>query len=224
MCKGVFYVGLDLGQSRDHTAIAVVERRNGRLMVRYLERLALGTTYPRVVARVRKLVRSEALRGRCAVVADGTGMGAPVVDLLRASRLGCEVTPVTITGGRRESRRPAGWSVPKWVLIGGLRASLERGEVRIARRMRDTGTLVRELGDVRMTAGRAGRVRIGADGYGEHDDLAIALALACWGAKKQEKRKGDMRLPVPCYYSTTSHSFLWPLPDPFQLRQRSSLL
>ncbi len=188
MCRQVFYVGLDVGQRRDPTAIAVVERRNGRLMVRYLERIALGTPYPRVVERVRKLVGSEVLRGRCAVVVDGTGVGAPGVDWLRASRPGCEVTAVTITSGERESCRTAVWSVPKQKLIRELEAVLARGELRIARRIREAGTLVRELGDVRMTVGRgAGRVRIGADGYGEHDDLVIAVALACWRARKKEK-------------------------------------
>jgi hypothetical protein len=122
------------------------------------------------------------------VVVDGTGVGAAVVDLLRASRPGCEVTAVTITSGKRESCKAAAWSVPKRNLIGELQAVLARGELRIARRMREAGALVRELGDVRMTAGRgAGRVRIGADGYGEHDDLAIAVALACWRAQKKEK-------------------------------------
>jgi hypothetical protein len=33
-----------------------------------------------------------------------------------------------------------------------------------------------------MTVGASGRARLGADGHGEHDDLAIALALACWKA------------------------------------------
>jgi hypothetical protein len=99
------------------------------------------------------------------------------------------VTAVTITSGKRESCKAAVWSVPKRNLIGELQAVLERGELRIARRMRETGALVRELGDVRMTPGRrAGRVRIGADRYGEHDDLVIALALACWRAKKKEKK------------------------------------
>ena len=28
-------------------------------------------------------------------------------------------------------------------------------------------------------------MRMGADGGGEHDDLVIALALACWRAKGQ---------------------------------------
>jgi hypothetical protein len=29
---------------------------------------------------------------------------------------------------------------------------------------------------------------VGADGYGEHDDLVIALALACWRARRRQNR------------------------------------
>ena len=39
-----------------------------------------------------------------------------------------------------------------------------------------------------------GRVRIGADGCGEHDDLVIALALACWRAKRKENGERGQRL------------------------------
>jgi hypothetical protein len=38
-------------------------------------------------------------------------------------------------------------------------------------------------------------VRMGADGYGEHDDLVIALALACWRARRREVVFGTQRLP-----------------------------
>ena len=31
----------------------------------------------------------------------------------------------------------------------------------------------------------AGRVRMGAEGCGEHDDPVIALALACWRARRR---------------------------------------
>jgi hypothetical protein len=37
-------------------------------------------------------------------------------------------------------------------------------------------------------------VRLGADGCGEHDDLVIALALACWRAKRGQIGFGTGRL------------------------------
>ena len=65
--------------------------------------------------------------------------------------------------------------------------------MKIARRMKETGPLVRELTDVRLTAGNGGRLRMGADRSGQHDDLVMALALACWRAKRTEI--GTRRLP-----------------------------
>ena len=65
------FVGLHLGQSQDPSALPVVERaevfpgevdwvtyerrRPLRFRVLYLERMLLGTLYPRVVERVRRL-------------------------------------------------------------------------------------------------------------------------------------------------------------------------
>ena len=98
----MFYVGVDLGQARDFTAIAVVERaglqdgwdpvvyawkKKTVLRVRYLERVPLGTAYPDVVERVVGVTRAPKLTGRCDLALDATGVGRPVVDLLEGRRL-----------------------------------------------------------------------------------------------------------------------------------------
>jgi threonine dehydrogenase-like Zn-dependent dehydrogenase len=175
----MYFLGLDLGQKRDYSAVVVVERVDHRrafqgtefekLNVRYVERLPLGTPYPVVVERMREIVQSDELCGDCALAVDATGVGVPVVDMLRAARLGCEVMAVTITGGGRES---AG-SVPKRDLLAGVEVLLEKGQLRIGK-VREAARLGREL----MA------MRTGKDG-GEHDDLVIALALACWRARRR---------------------------------------
>jgi phage FluMu gp28-like protein len=199
----MYYVGLDLGQKQDHSAIAVVEDefRGPGLTVRHVERVPLGTKYPAVVERVRALVWEDEMRRMgCGVAVDATGVGAPVVDLLWAAALGCEVAAVTITGGGQESkRRPGEWSVPKRDLMAGVQVGLEQGELRIAKGLRETGVLVEELLDLRMTVRATGRVRVGADGAGEHDDLAMAVALAVWMARRPKPGLnnfcGKIRLP-----------------------------
>ena len=183
-----------MGKRHDHTAMAVVEKVKDMLLVRHLERVPLGTPYTGVVARVVEIVQQV---GSCAVVVDGTGVGEPVVDALRRSGLGCEITAVTITGGERQSRAGLRSSVPKQDLIAGVQMAMEKGHLRVARKLEDAGALVKELLNVRITAGlAAGKVRIGADGYGEHDDLVIALALACWRAQRRENGFGGGLLPV----------------------------
>jgi len=95
-----YFVGVDLGQSRDYTAVAVIDRaeetgdwdavqyawrKKVSLRLRHLERIALGTPYPEVVARVREITRSNELRERCQVMVDATGVGRPVVDQMRSA-------------------------------------------------------------------------------------------------------------------------------------------
>jgi len=197
----MFYIGLDLGQRRDYSAIIIIERLDHRrafqgtsfdkLLVRYAERLPLGMPYPKVVERVRAIVQSCRLLGNCVLVVDATGVGAPVVDMLRAAQLGCDVCAVTITGGTRGESKG---SVPKQDLIAGVQVLLESGKLRIGK-LREAAGLVRELKSVRMSVSGSGRVQSGAGGYGEHDDLAIALALACWRAKERKANgEGTRRL------------------------------
>lgn len=205
----MFTIGLDLGQRQDFSAIAVVQRRDERrayttsvfhsMALRLIERVPLGTPYPMVVERVREMVDNPALEGQCRVVVDATGVGAPVVDLLRAADLGCEICAVTITGGDKEvangsARGVTRWSVPKRDLISGVEMLLEKRELRIAKDMKDAGTLIRELMDMQQVTKTNGRVRMGADGCGQHDDLVIALALACWKAQKVTSGYGTVRL------------------------------
>lgn len=193
-----YFAGLDLGQKQDYTAIAVVERaevKTGfdwvkwapvieiRHSLRHLERVPLGTSYPDVVARVREVVRSGKLAGCCTLVADATGVGAPVMDLLRASGLGCGLTPVTITGGEKPSRDGSMWRVPKRDLVVGLQLMLETGEFRIAAGLREAETFVAELTNMRVKVSASGHEGFAVWREGTHDDLVLAVALACWRAK-----------------------------------------
>ena len=185
-----YLVGLDLGKSYDPSALVVIEENRGLLDVRYLGRAPLGTHYPRVVEWVRHVLMLDEVKGKAGLVVDGTGVGAPVVDMLRAARLGCEVTDVRITSGEREHSNGSQHlaplvHVPKRDLIAGLQVAMGNRELRISPKLADTPVLVRELMDMKMTYLDRGRVRMGADGFGEHDDLVIALALAVWRARRK---------------------------------------
>ena len=150
-----YFVGVDLGQSRDFTAIAVVERaeKTGAwdpvgyawrkvvaLELRYLERMALGTPYPEVVERVAQVTRSGELDGRCHLAVDGTGVGRPVVDLLRRARPNCVLLPAMITSGDRETQGrgllPGSEARPDRTVTGtvAVRGAADRGGVGARRR------------------------------------------------------------------------------------------
>jgi hypothetical protein len=204
-----FYLGLDLGQRADYSAIAVVERveaewarfdyvqwlrRTGReearFAVRHLERMALGTSYVAVAERVREMAGSTELRGRATVVVDGTGVGAAVVDLLRGPGIDCELVPVQITGGGRARQDGGAWNVPKRDLIGVVQVLLEQRRLKFAADLPRMQTLVEELMAMRVRVTEAGMEQFGAWREGSHDDLALALALGCWRAKGDERVVG----------------------------------
>jgi hypothetical protein len=139
---GQYFVGLDLGQSQDFTAIAVLERaelsgewdpvvharrKTIALRLRHLERVPLGTPYTEVVERVVVVTRSGELAGRCHLIADATGVGQPVMDMLRRAGLGStRLWPVMITGGDTETYANGHYRVPKRDLIVGLQLLLQR--------------------------------------------------------------------------------------------------
>ena len=66
-------------------------RRPLRFRVLYLEQMLLGTPYPKVVERVRQVVGRSAQKGQCTLVMDATGLGTPVLDMLRIANLGAEL-------------------------------------------------------------------------------------------------------------------------------------
>lgn len=191
------FLGLDLGQSKDFTALALVERladppyqdapeeappTHRRYELRGLERCKLGTPYPAVVARVAELLRGAPLRGRAYLVADATGVGRPVVDLLRQA--GLRPVPVTIHGGAQLTRDPVtGYlNVPKRELISGAQVQLQAKRLKIATGLAEARTLVSELLSFEVKISDAGTDTYGAWREGAHDDLVFALALAVWYA------------------------------------------
>jgi hypothetical protein len=196
-------MGVDLGQSRDYTAMAVVERREGpgewdaaqyafrkraELVVVYLERAPLGTSYGWVVARVKDVANQVAPVG---VAIDATGLGRPVVDLVRAAGLRGRIWPVVLTGGETEREGDGVWRTPKRDLLVGMKVLMEKKEIGLAQGMKLGKALVEEFGRIRATWTRSGGVRIEGKG---HDDLVVAVGLAVWGAKKKWGRKvsGDV--------------------------------
>ena len=66
--------------------------------LRYLQRLPLGTSYPDIVRHVQEMLQRPELAKKTQLVVDATGVGRPVVDLLREAQINPMIA-VTITGG-----------------------------------------------------------------------------------------------------------------------------
>jgi hypothetical protein len=208
-----FYLGLDLGQSADYTALAVVHKVDvydsdtgefrEELRLRHLERLALRTPYPDIVEHVVALLRREELhpwevdRRRSkrqthpTLVVDNTGVGAPVTDLFTKKKV--KFVGVTITGGTSVTRLGAyKYGVPKRDLVSALEVPFHAGEFIIAEDLELRPTLEKELQGFK----RKIKLDTGHDSYehwreGDHDDLVLACAVATWWARL---RRGNTRL------------------------------
>ena len=216
-----YVVGVDLGQASDPTAIAVIEAREVvekaedgtrssprlKLDVRHLERLPLRMSYVEQVAYVAALMRRPPLRPdgseqmrpgvrstlpRTSLVIDRTGVGRPVFDMFKVPRL--KPAGITITSGDHETREPdgSGWRVAKLLLVSGLQAALHAGDLKVAADLTEAPVLVRELQDFRASITETGYARFGAR-EGAHDDLVLAVAIACWWAEQRTRNRVRVR-------------------------------
>src|ERR1019366_2873206 len=101
--------------------------------------------------------------------------------------------PVTITSGDTRNVSHGNHRVPKRDLVVGLQVLLQRGGLRIAADLRDAPTLLTELMDMRVKVSTAGNEQFGAWREGTHDDLVLAVALACWAVEiAYPKRAGQL--------------------------------
>jgi len=195
-----FYIGVDLGKLRDHSALVTIERFStyaGRdpvyvcdvyrwtNAVRAAERLRIGTSYPRVIAHIRDLVVAAAPLGPVTLTVDATGVGQPVVDSLRLAQLPCRLIPVTITAGEHATRSAKGESVPKRELM-----VVFADAPRPARAIATSGPRRR-----RALLDELASMTRNLEAASGHDDLALALALAAWPLRPRPKSATNPTAP-----------------------------
>jgi hypothetical protein len=202
-----FVIGLDLGQERDPSAIAIIEQvlpspseaAEGGLPeleyhVRHLERFELGTEYPVIADAVVALMNDPILLERTILVVDATGVGAGVVGLLH--RHGLRPAAITITGGDSVSRSRRGWRVPKRDIVSVLQVLFQTRRVKIAPELDLSDDLFEEL--LNFTARINSRMTktFSPLKNDQHDDLVIALALPCHFLERLRPRLGIVQAKV----------------------------
>jgi hypothetical protein len=189
-----FFIGLDLGQRRDHTAIVVLETAdisskdrspvtfaptvNTRRTVRHIERLPLGTPYPAVVERATRIANKLAELAPTSLIMDATGGGIAVKEMFQNPVAKWRFAPVMIGWGHRENYTDGFWRVSKMDLVGRLQLAFDFNHFTIEPSLERTETLIEELASMRGFQRKQGRI-IEAPGR-NHDDLAIALMHAWW--------------------------------------------
>lgn len=184
------YIGLDLGQRRDHTALAVVSAvewtigrdpvtfnwiKHREFRITHLERIPLDVPYTKVPGMVRDRVIEANLTARVTIAVDASGPGLPVADLLKHAELPASVFPVIITGGNGNSKVPnkGVYTIPRKDLLSLLRIAIESRRLKASRHFALRGDFLAELASLAPES---------ADHTRGHDDLVFAVALAIWAA------------------------------------------
>jgi hypothetical protein len=180
-------VGVDIGQRIDPTAIVVAEapaEAHGAFVVRHLERLSLGTPYPRVAERVAEVAHQLEERARGSdlwLVLDATGVGRPVVDLVREAlgktRFRVSAATFTATDRLEGGSRSKELKVGKAWLVSRLQALLQTGRIHLPETA-EARALASELTTYEIRVSDHASVLAGAFKTGAHDDLVTALGLA----------------------------------------------
>lgn len=191
----VVRVGADIGKKTDPTAIIVTEEQDrggvDHYVSRLVERLRIGTPYPAVADRIVEIVRNLEARSearawtdndfRIETWIDATGVGLPIVDLVREQ--GVNARAAIFTGSDKLTEHPDDVvSIGKAFMIGRLQVLLQADRLHLPINA-EAAALVTELADYQIEVSERAHVSFNAPS-GKHDDLVIALGLSVGPGKR----------------------------------------
>jgi hypothetical protein len=192
-----WYIGLDLGQQSNYTAMACLEQTwqasprgapEAHYACRYLARWR-QVSYPEQVTQVATLLAAPELEDR-ALIVDQTGVGRAVFDMLKDA--GLDPIGVSIHGGDTVTHQGAEYRVPKRDLVATVAVLLQARRLTISKALPLAATLTHELLNFRVTIDpRTAHDSYAAWREADHDDLVLAVALACWAGEQ------DIGAPLP---------------------------
>ncbi len=220
---GLVRVGVDIGQRHDYTAVVVaeVEQRQDvdHYVVRLIERLPLDTKYPDVALRVAQVVLNLKERSRSLEDIDGdfmtqcwvdaTGVGLPVVDLIREH--GVSVTAALFTASEHLNEKPGQIvTIGKSFMVGRLQTLLQAGRLHLPITV-EAQILVDELKSYEISVTPKANATFNARS-GKHDDLVCALGLAVGDGRGRGGGTSSWlpdreRFDPPGAWTTAQHTF-----------------
>ena len=182
-------MGVDIGQKREPTAICVAEldarmtenrEIENHFLVRHLERLPPGTSYPDVAGRLSEMTEGTRQRSdqHPVVYVDVTGLGQPIINLLRRKVSGFgSIVPVYFNHGDQRSMENGHIRLGKAYLVSRLQTLLQTGGLHLPRTA-ESEKLAQELLDYEIKVDEHANERYGAFRVGTQDDLVTAVGLA----------------------------------------------
>ncbi|MDP9413250.1 MAG: hypothetical protein M3Q08_03980 [Pseudomonadota bacterium] len=145
-------------------------------------RLRLGLDYSKIADHIVSLRQHPALLGDATISIDGTGLGRPLLSLLRERGFSDFVSVVITSGDQAREVSFDEWRVAKSYLVGGLSAAMSTGKLLAAQGLPDGAELRKQLEDYQIEITSSGHMTANA-ASGSHDDMVIATALAWFAAE-----------------------------------------
>jgi phage FluMu gp28-like protein len=162
---GTFFVGVDLGQKWDHSAIAVVRKDAEIVSLVHMKRFKLGTEYGAVLGHVKLLQRTLQVVRR--VYIDQTGVGEFFVEQSRKEGVK-DVKGVMLSLPEKEN------------IMVCMKRTMEKGQLRIPY----DSELINEINVERYEQTQTNQTKF-SHPNGTHDDRLWALALAIYASKPE---------------------------------------
>ncbi len=160
-----YFVGVDLGQKRDHSVVAVVEKKGQDLNLVHLKQFKLGIPYGHVLGYLSKLNKgSEAVRR---IYVDQTGVGEVFMEEARKSGLKTARGIMMTLGSKQD-------------IMMYLKERMEDSRLWLPY----DSELTKELNVERYELLKTGRTQF-SHPDGTHDDRLWALALAVYASRPE---------------------------------------
>ncbi len=162
---GAFFIGTDLGQKVDHSAVAVVRKDGDMISLVHLKRFKLGTEYGVVIGHMKLLQRTLQTVHR--IYIDRTGVGEFFVEQAAKEELK-HVKGIMLSLPEKEN------------IMYLLKRTMEKGQVKIPY----DSELINEINVERYEQTQTGQTKF-SHPSGTHDDRLWALALAIYASKPE---------------------------------------
>lgn len=180
-------IGLDIGTNRAPSGLAVVElewriegeTRDTHFHVRFLETLPAGVRYPDLAERLVEI--HEKIRQRdhkvWSLFVNATGIGDPVLELIRKALPRIELIPVYFNHGDRRTETEGVVKLGKAWLVSRLKTLLQAHRLHLPESA-EARTLATELSEFEVKVHPKANDHYGAFQVGQRDELVTALGLA----------------------------------------------
>jgi hypothetical protein len=226
-----WFLGVDLGQVEDYTAIVAIEKVEEShepsqygdntppsYHVRLIERIR-RTPYHIIAGHVKDMLNQPPLCENSKLVVDATGVGRPVIDEMR--RIGLTPVAILITSGEIARWESGFLFTPKRDLVTSLQLVLQGGRLRVAEGLTLAQELVKELLTFQVKITPQAHETFGVWRSGAHDDLVLATAMGIYySERKRRSNPTSYDIPVTAprvrenpylrYMPPPPGSFRWP--------------